>query len=174
MNHSNRKSRRILSSLVASTLLMAAVAAAQVQPVKPAAPTAKPTAQMSAANAQTPNEKDIVTTQMELIKLLRLSPKLTTVIEHDPSLLANQAYVESNNPQLGQFLTSHPEIARNPEFYLFTHMNGSDGSPDEALDRAVWPEMHQQYHEESATQRAGARLHAILRPLPHFWVHLSG
>jgi len=132
---------------------MAAMAAAQPQSSKPAAPSAKPLVQVPPANAQVPNEKELVTTQMELIKLLRLSPKLTTVIEHDPSLLANQAYVESNNPQLGQFLSSHPEIARNPEFYLFTHMNGSDVTPDEALDRAVWPEIHQQYHEESAAQR---------------------
>jgi hypothetical protein len=32
-------------------------------------------------------------------------------------------------------------------------MNGSDVTPDEALNRAVWPEMHQQYQPESATQR---------------------
>ena len=113
----------------------------------------KPVIQTPVLGVQIPNEKDIVATQAELIKLLRLSPKLTTVIEHDPSLLANQAYVESNNPQLGQFLTSHPEIARNPEFYLFTHMNGSDVTPDEALNRAVWPELHQQYPEQSAAQR---------------------
>ena len=49
--------------------------------------------------------------QEELIRLLRLSPTLTTVVEHDPSLLANQEYVRKNNPQLAQYLESHPEIA---------------------------------------------------------------
>jgi hypothetical protein len=152
MNYLNRIAPRILRSLAASTLLLAAVAAAQVQPSKPTAPSAKPVVPAQAANAPAPNEKELVATQSELIKLLRLSPKLTTVIEHDPSLLANQSYVESNNPQLGQFLTSHPEIARNPEFYLFTHMNGSDVTPDEALNRAVWPEMNRQIRERTAAE----------------------
>jgi flagellar biogenesis protein FliO len=152
MNHSYRISPWILSTVVASYLLLATVAAAQVQPSKPATPPVKPAVQAQPATTATPTEKDLVATQSELIKLLRLSPKLTTVIEHDPSLLANQEYVNANNPQLGQFLASHPEIARNPEFYLFTHMNGSDVTPDEALDRAVWPEMHQPYHEDTAMQ----------------------
>jgi hypothetical protein len=152
MNYLKLVAPRIICSLAASTLLLAAAAAAQVQPAKPAAPSAKQTVPASAANAQVPNEKELVTTQAELIKLLRISPKLTTVIEHDPSLLANQAYVESNNPQLGQFLTSHPEIARNPEFYLFTHMNGSDVTPDEALNRAVWPEMNRPVRERTAME----------------------
>jgi flagellar biogenesis protein FliO len=162
MNHPNRISPWILSTVAASSLLLATLAAAQVQPARPAAPSAKPAVPMPAANAQVPNEKELVATQAELIKLLRLSPKLTTVIEHDPSLLANQEYVNANNPQLGQFLASHPEIARNPEFYLFTHMNGSDVTPDEALDRAVWPEIHQQYHEESAAQRLAHDLMPLL------------
>jgi len=86
-----------------------------------------------------PTEKDLSATQEQLIKLLRLSPTLTTVVARDPSLLANQEYVAHNNPQLALFLESHPEIARNPEFYLFTKLN-EDGGPDQALERAVWPQ----------------------------------
>jgi hypothetical protein len=85
-------------------------------------------------------EKDLASTQDQLIKLLRESPTLTTVVEHDPSLLANQEYVRRNNPQLAQFLDSHPEIALNPDYYLFTHLGG-DGDPSQALERAVWPEL---------------------------------
>jgi hypothetical protein len=88
-------------------------------------------------------ERDVKATQQELIKLLRLTPTLTTVVAHDPSLLANTEYVNRNNPELGQFLALHPEIVRNPEFYLFTHMRPEDGSPDQALERAVWPEYSQ-------------------------------
>jgi hypothetical protein len=66
--------------------------------------------------------------------LLRLSPTLTDVVSHDPSLLANQEYVQRNNPQLAQFLAAHPEIVRNPEFYLFTHMKQEDGATDPALE----------------------------------------
>jgi hypothetical protein len=57
-------------------------------------------------------------TREQLIKLLRVSPKRTTVVVRDPSLLANQEYVSRNNPELAQFLQIHPEIVRNPEFYL--------------------------------------------------------
>ena len=88
-----------------------------------------------------PNDQDVASTQSQLIKLLRLSPTLTTVVSRDPSLLANQEYVEHNNPQLGAFLVQHPEVVRNPDFYLFTHLNHTDGSPDEALERAVWPDV---------------------------------
>jgi hypothetical protein len=63
------------------------------------------------------------------------------VVAHDPSLLADQDYVSRNNPQLAQFLVIHPEVARNPEFYLFTHVHREDGSPDQALEREVWPGM---------------------------------
>jgi hypothetical protein len=87
------------------------------------------------------SDRDLAATQKELIQLLRLSPTLTTVVAHDPSLLANQDYVSHNNPQLAEFLAAHPEVARNPDFYLFTHVRPEDGGPDQALERAVWPEL---------------------------------
>jgi hypothetical protein len=85
------------------------------------------------------SDRDLEATQKELIRLLKLSPTLTTVVAHDPTLLSDQAYVSRNNPQLADFLAAHPEVARNPEFYLFTHVHPNDGSPDEALEREVWP-----------------------------------
>jgi hypothetical protein len=85
----------------------------------------------------------VAATQRQMIELLRLSPTLTTVVSHDPSLLSDQDYVSRNNPQLAGFLAAHPEVARNPEFYLFAHMSPQDGSPDEALSREVWPEVYQ-------------------------------
>jgi hypothetical protein len=112
------------------------MAAAQA-PAQPAHP-AKTAPQVAASPA--PSERDVAATQSELIKLLRLSPTLTTVVAHDPSLLSNQDYVAHNNPQLAAFLTTHPEVALNPEFYLFSHLTHEDGSPDVALERAVWPE----------------------------------
>lgn len=87
------------------------------------------------------SDRELASTQQELIRLLKLSPTLTTVVARDPSLLSDQEYVSRNNPQLAEFLTAHPEVARNPEFYLFTHVHLDDGTPDEALERAVWPEL---------------------------------
>lgn len=126
-----------LSTLLALPL---ACAAAQQPPAHPS-PAAKPA---PAVQPESPalSDKDVAATQRQLIELLRVSPTLTTVVSHDPSLLANQEYVSRNNPQLAAFLAAHPEVARNPDYYLFTHMHPNDGSPDEALERAVWPEMY--------------------------------
>ena len=134
MHNQSRFTSRLLLSVALPVLLVASLGAAQTRstpPVRPVAPT---------ANAPAPDEHEVAATQSELIKLLRLSPTLTTVVAHDPSLLSNQDYVAHNNPQLAEFLTAHPEVARNPEFYLFSHLNHQDGEPDEALERAVWPE----------------------------------
>lgn len=100
---------------------------------------AQPKPRTGAATAPAANDQDFGETQKELIRLLRMSPTLTTVVARDPSLLANQEYVSRNNPQLAQFLAGHPEIVRNPDFYLFTRTRWR-GGPDQALERAVWPE----------------------------------
>lgn len=129
----------VLRSVAAPVLLLTTLSAAQVRPLAPLKPAAL--AQPPAATTPAPTEKDFAATQEQLIKLLRMSPTLTTVVAHDPSLLADQEYVNRSNPQLAQFLASHPEIARNPDFYLFTHAHAEDGGRDQALEREVWPEL---------------------------------
>ena len=156
-NHSGIK-LFLRTSVVAPAMLVAALAVAQTQPATPA----RPALPAQAANAPVPTEKDLVVTQEELIKLLRLSPTLTTVVAHDPSLLANQDYVSRNNPQLAQFLASHPEIARNPEFYLFTYANVQGGNRSQALQRAVWPEYSGMQHGRSASEEFVSDLPPVL------------
>src|ERR1035441_2255396 len=149
MNHQHRILPWALRSAAASALLLAALAAAETRPAAPA----KPATPAQSAADPVSTERDFAATQDQLIKLLRLSPTLTNVVAHDPSLLANQEYVNRNNPQLAQFLAAHPEIARNPEFYLFTHNDGQGGRRDQALQRAVWPELDQQpYHGRPASE----------------------
>jgi hypothetical protein len=70
-----------------------------------------------------------------------LSPTLAEVVARDPSLLANAEYVDRNNPELGRFLQAHPEIAQNPDFYLFNNLHGEHEPPSEALERKLWPAM---------------------------------
>lgn len=134
------RSALILSAVLALPLALAA------QAKTPAPP----------AHAQKPDEpavalsnKDVASTQVQLIQLLRLSPTLTSVVAHDPSLLADQDYVQRNNPQLAEFLKAHPEVVRNPDFYLFTHLSPQDGSPDEALERAVWPDVYREQYRRT-------------------------
>jgi hypothetical protein len=111
---------------------VATLAAAQA---RPAAPSQKPVA------AAPISEQEAADTQRQLIKILRMSPTLTSVVARDPSLLADQEYVSRNNPELAQFLASHPEVVRNPEFYLFTNLEMNGVRRDQALERAVWPDL---------------------------------
>ena len=125
--------------LPAAALLLAMFAGALPSHSQPSAPSR---AKQIAAPAADLSEADSAAIQNQLLKLLRLSPTLTSVVARDPSLLADQDYVNRSNPELAQFLQAHPEVARNPSFYLFSHLNqGRGGRNDEALERAVWPDL---------------------------------
>jgi hypothetical protein len=93
-------------------ILLPAVAHAQTKVAAPA-PVSTPT-------AQTPAE--LASTQAQLMQLLRVSPQLAEVVSSDPSLLSNQEYITRSNPELALFLAQHPEITRNPSFYLFSDL----------------------------------------------------
>lgn len=97
--------------------------------------------------ASTPVDEDIQATRQQLMRLLRMTPTLTSVVARDPSLLANEQYVSVNNPALGEFLHQHPEVVRNPEFYLFANVGGGKPGRDLRLEREVWPEFNQRDRE---------------------------
>lgn len=139
---------RIFSASALLALLLSAPGVAQPRTATPA-----PTPAPAPSTAPALNERDVAATQTELIRLLRLSPTLTTVVSHDPSLLSNTDYVAHNNPQLAAFLAAHPEVARNPEFYLFSHLKHEDGQPDEALQREVWPDVYRSQDRPSPFER---------------------
>lgn len=124
---------RWISAAAMCAVMATGIARAQV-PERPQIP------QHPAAQVAVTSDKDVEATQEELIHLLKLSPKLTSVVARDPSLLSNKDYVRVNNPQLAQFLENHPEVGLNPDYYLFTHMH-ADGRPDEALEHEVWPDL---------------------------------
>lgn len=155
-----RNKKRTLSGTIfavaAFAVLTAGFAAAQTQPAVPA--------REPVMTTSVPSQKELAATQEQLIKLLRLSPTLTEVISRDPSLLSNQEYVARNNPELAQFLQTHPEVARNPSFYLFTGLNG-EGEPANKLERRVWP-------ENSETRREEPMLQIVMNELGPFLVFL--
>jgi hypothetical protein len=146
-------------TVAGSALLAGTHASAQAKAPKASAPPAAAPA-VPAAPIQT--EKDVAQIQSDLIKLLRQSPTLTTVVARDPSLLSNQEYVARNNPQLAAFLTAHPEVARNPDYYLFTHLRREGGEPDEALERAAWPEMFRGQHERNGWDELASDIPPVL------------
>ncbi len=143
MQKRNRILRWVFCAVAAAVVLIAGPGAIPVNAQAEAAGKAQPAA------AAPMSDQELAATQEQLMQLLRTSPTLTSVVARDPTLLSDQEYVNRNNPQLGQFLTQHPEIARNPEYYLFTHLEARGGRRDEALERAVWPDMDRRPDESS-------------------------
>jgi hypothetical protein len=82
-----------------------------------------------------PTDDDLAVKRDQLLALLRMSPTLTQVVTTDPTLLADDAYVNRVNPELARFLTQHPEITRNPDFYLFAEFPEQRGRHTEPLRR---------------------------------------
>jgi hypothetical protein len=128
---------RILAAAVLAAFAIGAAAPALVQ--AQAAPQ-----RAASTTAAAPSEQEVAEIQAQFLKLLRLSPVLTSVVARDPSLLSDPSYVERNNPELAQFMAAHPDIAKNPDFYLFSHLKHFDGdNREEALERTVWPDFAQ-------------------------------
>lgn len=130
---------RILRSIALGAILCGGFNAAHSQA---AAPT----------STSVSSDEDVANTRDQLLKLLKISPTLTQVIAADPSLLANQEYVNRNNPELGRFLVAHPEVARNPDFYLFADLPRNGGSRHEQLERRVWSGSPEPERNDSAVR----------------------
>jgi hypothetical protein len=104
-------------------------------------PPARPHPQQPTLVEDLATEEDAGRLQDQLLQILRTSPTLTTVVARDPSLLSDQAYVERNNPELAKFLEAHPDIARNPSYYLFSRLGPDHGDRPGTLERRIWPDM---------------------------------
>jgi len=158
MNHRNRVLPPnsflplIFCAIAGLALVSALPATAQTRPAAPKQP---------AAAAPALAEKDVADTQEQLLKLLRLSPVLTTVVARDPSLLADETYVSRSNPELAQFIAGHPDIARNPELYLFSHLGEGGGRREQVLERAVWPDLV----PPDRPQSHGAQIAGVMVPI---------
>ena len=49
--------------------------------------------------------------------LMKYPPEIGRILKMDPTMLTNQQYL-AQYPGIQQFIAAHPEIARNPSFYL--------------------------------------------------------
>jgi hypothetical protein len=122
----------VVSTIIAFLATFSAVSVAQ---------TTRSAQTTVAHNAPQISEKDLASLQDELLQVLRVSPTLAEVVARDPSLLSDAEYVNRNNPELGRFLQAHPEVAQNPDFYLFNNLHGEHEQPSETLERKLWPQM---------------------------------
>jgi len=125
-------------------LLLPALHAAQ-----PQSSTASKTTPVAAPQNSVTSDRDLAEIREQLLTLLRMSPTLTEVVASDPTLLSNQDYVTRNNPELEKFLQIHPEVARNPDFYLFANLPSGPGRRSERLMRRTW-------NDPSSNQRESA------------------
>jgi hypothetical protein len=82
-------------------------------------------------------QPDAERTKEALSQLLeRYPPSMHAVLAQDPSLLINQPYL-APYPALAAFLSAHPEVIRNPSFYISS--NNVRPHNEQVLD--LWREM---------------------------------
>ena len=110
-------------------------------PVRQAAQPRPPRAVEAATPAPPPPNQsfDAGQTREQLGALLRqYPPSVADVLRIDPSMLSNQDYL-STYPALGAFLAQHPEIARNPAFFVGTeHGRSWNQDTPEAEVIQIW------------------------------------
>jgi hypothetical protein len=147
-------SSKVASLMVASILVLPAANAARSQPNAAARPNAAAAARPAAvATPAVPSDDDLANTREQLVALLRMTPTLTQVLEIDPTLLTNQEYISTSNPQLAQFLAQHPEVVRNPDFYLFASFRTPSGRFINGLHRHVGDSRNDQRNDDADSRR---------------------
>jgi hypothetical protein len=109
---------RFFSACVCALMLggLAGPVVAQDAPVLERQLKARPVSPPPQAQA---GEQSAHDTRGELRRLLatQYPPALQQVLRLDPSLLTNQSYLEAY-PALAAFIAQHPEVARNPTFFV--------------------------------------------------------
>ncbi len=110
-------------ALVMSVVVGPWIGAVGAQPPAPQPPAAAVEAQPARSQVLVLQDESAGETRRRLYDVLRQHPpSLTTVLRLDPALLTTPSYV-APYPALAAFLSQHPEIARNPAFFL--------GQPDQ-------------------------------------------
>ena len=134
----------LLLLLLPALTAQSQTAQSQPSPISRTAPANLRADAQTQTNSPT-SDRDLADVREQLLSLLRMSPTLTEVIASDPTLLANQDYVTRNNPELEKFLQIHPEVVRNPDFYLFANLPPGPGRRSERLMRKTWTD---QFHNQ--------------------------
>ena len=122
---------RFAATLVAG-ILLAGPAAAQTQPQTPSQPAVVQDQRLLV------NDPDAQQTREELQELFRqYPPSVRQVLALDPSLLTSDTYL-ATYPQLVNFLRQHPEVARNPTYFLGSPGSNRDFSDPQGRMIELW------------------------------------
>lgn len=110
----------------------AAAATTSSAPTEPAGPQASDEARASQAEVEASNDE----VRREFSTILRNHPnELSSVLAIDPSLLSNRAYLAAY-PDVAEFVADHPEILRNPAFYMAEFERPESGG---AIEKIIEP-----------------------------------
>jgi hypothetical protein len=127
---------RVLNALVLA-VCFGSVAFAQSSPVRqpaapPATPPPAPTMQVPALETDAREVRE----QFEIL-LSRYPPEVGRILKMDPTMLNNEGYL-AQYPAVQQFIAAHPEIIRNPGFYLeFVRQSFDYTRPTDPRSRAL-------------------------------------
>ena len=113
-----KTSLALLLLLLTLTPVSARGAFAQEEPPSTEAPAQPAAASADAAAAPPTPSRSSHEVRSDFGTLLRQSPsELATILALDPTLLSNEAFL-AGYPELSRFVAEHPEVRRNPRFYL--------------------------------------------------------
>lgn len=116
----------ITRTILILTLMLAMAGAAFAQPA--------PATTTSAAPA--PRLEEAQQVREQFLRLLgQHPPEVTPILVLDPTLLSNEPFL-ARYPELAQFVAAHPEIRRNPHYYLQELWN-----PMAGRHRSSWQEV---------------------------------
>lgn len=122
MSHSVRQG---LFRSVGTVVLLLALTHSSAAVQKPSGSSARPVASSSVGQAESaplPQEATAEQTREQLEQILdKYPPAVGRVLKLDPALMTNEAYM-TPYPLLAAYLARHPEIARNPAYFL-EHVN---------------------------------------------------
>lgn len=129
---------KLIAIIIVIWLVFAACTADAQEATTATAPT-ETTA--SATTKETVVVSDVNETRQQLREILhRLPPEVGRVLKIDSTLWANQNYVD-NYPQLAAFISQHPEVARNPHFYMRDVWIPLHDAPPESSSTRLWRDM---------------------------------
>jgi hypothetical protein len=148
--------RHIASTVLAVTLLSAYPLAQSQQPqgAETTAPVERPLTGQPAPGEPSPSGRRVEIVRVEpganahqvrdqLRQVLeRHPPSVANVLRHDPTLLSNADYL-APYPELEAFLAGHPEVARNPSFYVGTPQQGDWDRSPAAVGLRIWENLTQ-------------------------------
>lgn len=159
------RDRQKWATTIGSVILLFMMVSTAASAQKSAAKKTEPADTTTAADASSIGE-----THKQLMELLRTDRKVSAFISRDPQLLADRDFIGRNNPQLAAFLDAHPEVTKNPEYYLFADLGDRRDNDRLRMGREDWSDVNQPSVVRDAVEFVGPFLIFICLLLAALWL----